>query len=349
MSTMAGRPLVRASILLALIAATAPPGHAVIGADGDGGVALLRDLGFSADEIRRIEHGEVLATSLHPEAHEVALSVATTMAVTPTFYLERLRDITSFKRATEVLQIGKIGPAPSTADFAALTLENDDVKDLRRCRLDDCGVKLDRGGIERVARRDADLASSSAAMRQFLAGYAASYLRSGNGALIEYRDDKPTRRLAADLHEILGRSGYLQQRWPELFRAVGGFDGSLPRGLEGFLYWSKEKVGPRAVVSVTHVVMQPPAGGAAAVATKQVYASHYSDASLGVTLLVERPSAGAPRTLVIYTNRTRLDVFGGILGGLKRPIVRSRARDGAARTMERLRDKLERDYRAARG
>jgi hypothetical protein len=349
MSTLAGRwPLVRTSMLLALIAAAAPHGRAVIGAEGDGGATLLRDFGFSPDEIRKIDHGEVVANSWHPDAHEVALVVATTMAVTPAFYLERFRDITSFKRAAEVLQIGRIGPAPTTADFAALTLENDDVKDLRSCRLDDCGVKLDRGGIERLARRDADLVTSSAAMRQFLADYLASYLRTGNGALIEYRDDKPARRLADDLREILGRSAYLQRGWPDLFRAVGEFNGSLPRGLDGFLYWSKEKVGPRAVVSVTHVMMQPLAGGSAAVATKQVYASHYSDASLGVTLLVERPSAGGPRTLVIYANRTRLDVFGGILGGLKRPIVRSRARDGAERTMKRLQVRLERDYQTTR-
>jgi len=278
-----------------------------------------------------------------------ALVVATTMHVSPAFYLERFRDITSFKRTTEVLQIGRVSATPTVRDFAALTVEMDDVKDLRRCRVDDCGVKLDRAGIERLARRDADLPTASAGMREFLAGYTSQYLQSGNRALIEYRGDDRPRRLADDLQKILNRSSYLQRRWPELFRGVGAFNGALPGALDGFLYWSKEKVGPRAVVNVTHVVISPLTAGTAAVATKQVYASHYSDGSLGVTILIERPSAGQPRTLVIYTNRTRLDVFGGIFGGLKRPIVRSRARDGAERTMQRLRDKLERDYRSTRG
>jgi hypothetical protein len=341
--------LLLASAALAVTSAAAPRGEAPRQEPGAASPALLRELGFLPEEVRRIDDGEVAARGLDPEPHEIALAVATSMRITPSFYLERFREITSFKRTAEVLQIGRIGGAPSTGDFAALTLESDDVKDLRRCRLDDCGLKLDRAGIERLARRDAALASASAGMREFLAAYARAYLQGGNGALIEYRDDKPARRISADLRGILDRSGYLQRGWPGLFRAVGEFGGILPAGHEGFLYWSKEKVGPRAVVSVTHVVISPPAPGGIAVATKQIYASHYSDASLGVTLLIERPSRDGPRTLVVYTNRTRLDVFGGILGGLKRPIVRSRARDGAERTMRRLREKLEREFRAVHG
>ena len=332
-----------AAAALALIAATAMVGRAAPAPDA--GSSLLRELGFSTLEIDRIAKGEVLGRSLRADSSEVALAVAASIRTTPAFYLERLRDITTFKTSSEVLQIGKVAPPPSTRDFAVLTLENDDVKDLRSCRIDRCGVKLDRDGVERLARRDADIPRASAAMREFLAGYTSRYLQRGNPALIEYRDDAPTRPLLADLAEILKHSGYLQRGWPALYGAVAGFDGSLPTRLDGFLYWSKEKIGPRAVVSVTHVVIDAPAGGAAAVATKQVYASHYSDASLGVTMLFDQSSGGEPRTLVVYTNRSRLDVFGGIFGALKRPIVRGRARDGATRTMERLRQRMEHQFR----
>jgi hypothetical protein len=82
------------------------------------------------------------------------------------------------------------------------------------------------------------------------------------------------------------------------------------------------------------------------IATKQLYASHYSEASLGVTILLDKGTVEAPRTLVIYVNRSRLDIFGGLLGPIKRPLVRSRAREGAERTMRQLRDRLEREYRA---
>jgi hypothetical protein len=347
MMRAARRQLLVAVAALALaVAAIGARGDAVVTSPAPGD-ALLEQFGFSARDLERIAAGEVIGHSLPADGSEVALAVATTIRVTPSFYLARLRDIVSFKTSEEVLQIGKVSTRPTTADFASLTFENDDVEDLRRCRLDDCGVKLDREGIERLAAPDANLPGASAGMREYLARYTASYLTRGNAALIEYRDDLPPRPLLADLGEILRHSAYLEQGWPELARNVAHFDGTLPPGLDGFLYWSKEKIGPRAVVSVTHAVISPLRDGRAAVATKQVYASHYSDASLGVTMLFERVSGAEPRTLVIYTNRSRLDVFGGIFGGLKRPIVRSRARDGATRTMGRMRERMERQFRAA--
>jgi hypothetical protein len=43
-----------------------------------------------------------------------------------------------------------------------------------------------------------------------------------------------------------------------------------------------------------------------------------------------------------------VDIFDGVLGALKRPIVRSRARAGAERMMTGLRARLESDFRAHR-
>ena len=317
-------------------------------AAADDGAALLRGLGFSAADITRIDRGESVGRSLPADPSDVALAVAITMRATPEFYLERFRDIAAFKKTAEVLQIGRIGATPTPADFAALTLDSDDVDDLAACRLDRCGVKLDRAGIEQLAGRRLDATAASAAMRAYLASYAADYLRSGDRALREYRDAKPARQVAADLQGLLRQAAPLQQRWPSLFAALGRFEGGTPPGLDGFLYWSKEKVGPRAVVSLTHVLISPPAGGSAVAATKQIYASHYSSASIGLTSLLTRASGAEPRLLVVYTNRTRVDVFGGLLGGLKRPIVRGRARDAAERMLQRLRERTERDFRAPR-
>ncbi len=185
-------------------------------------------------------------------------------------------------------------------------------------------------------------------MREFLAAYTKRYVRSGNAALIEYADASPPRPLLSDLRLILERSAYLQRRWPTLFQAIGSFNGRLPEALDDFVYWSKEKVGPRSVVSVTHTIIRPARDGSAAIATKQIYATHYVQASLGVTILLDGDAAAAPRTRVIYVNRSRVDIFGGLLGGLKRPIVRSRAREGAERTLQRLRERMERNYTSRR-
>ena len=143
--------------------------------------------------------------------------------------------------------------------------------------------------------------------------------------------------------------GFLNLKGPAFDLSDRGVKGRpAAAGLDAFVYWSKEKIGPRAVVSLTHVVISPPADGNAAIATKQIYASHYGHASLGLTILLDRSTTSAPRTRVIYVNRSRLDIFGGLFGSIKRPIVRSRAREGAERTMTRLRERVESNYRARR-
>lgn len=311
--------------------------------------ALLKVLGFSAEDLQKISRGEVVGHTTEADASAVALSVAGTIQVPVSYYLDRLRAIESFKKSPEILQIGRFGPAPSPADLAALTLDRADLDYLKDCRLKNCGMKLDAQGIGQLARKAAAAPVLDVAMRQYLADYVQRYLQGGHPALIEYRDGSRPKPVAAELQSIVGHAGYLQQGWPTLYRAVADFQGTLPEGLDHFVYWSKEKIGPRAVISVTHTIISPLQNGAAAVATKQLYASHYSDGSLGVTMLFDKGTDDAPRTLVLYANRSRLDIFGGLFGSIKRPLVRSRARDGAERTMRLLRDRLERDYRAKQG
>ncbi|HJR59863.1 MAG TPA: hypothetical protein VJ813_10705 [Vicinamibacterales bacterium] len=334
-----------AACLLAVIAAASVGARAPAPALDE--QALLKELGFSAQDLLKIGRGEIIGRTTQADSSAVALVVAGTIAVPSVYYLEKFRAIESFKKTAEVLQIGRVNGAPSPADFAALTLDQADVDDLKDCRVGDCGVKLDADGVARLARRDAQAASATAEMRQYLAGYAQQYLQRGNGALMEYRDNSRPRRVADELRVILDHSRFLQRGWPTLHTAVGAFTGTMPDGLDHFVYWSKEKIGPRAVISLTHAIIRPPSEGVAAIATKQIFASHYSTGSLGMTMLLDKGTPEAPRTLIVYVNRSRLDIFGGILGTIKRPLVRSRARDGAERMMRQLRDRLERDYRKA--
>ena len=52
-----------------------------------------------------------------------------------------------------------------------------------------------------------------------------------------------------------------------------------------------------------------------------------------------------PGMIVVYVNRSLVDALqGGILGPLKRPIARSKARGGLEDNLETLRKRLEREY-----
>ena len=96
------------------------------------------------------------------------------------------------------------------------------------------------------------------------------------------------------------------------------------------------------MASVTHLAILPGAPGSPAafsVGSKQIYGSHYFDASLGLTVLVRDPSSSStsPVTYVAYLNRSRVDVISGMFGGVARKIISSKARGTVADQLDRLR------------
>jgi hypothetical protein len=106
-----------------------------------------------------------------------------------------------------------------------------------------------------------------------------------------------------------------------------------------FVYWSKELVRSRPVISMTHVAIATASDEsplAYAIGSKQIYAMHYFDASLGLTLLVPDRTAAVPATYVAYLNRSRIDLFEGLFGGVARRIVAGRARSLIAEQLGRL-------------
>jgi hypothetical protein len=350
MGSVASRPSSSSPILAGMLAATVSAAAAAsIGRDAVPPAAadlitfLKTDVGFSADDIQWLDRGDVVVNGLRADDETVAIAAAMHVDVPPRFFLERFRRIAEFKKTPEVQQIWRLGVPPSPADIAGLTLDSGELKNARQCAVGNCDFKLDAAGIERLrSARDDDAALHT--LRAHLADYAAAYLKRGNAALMEYRDRSRPLAMDDQIERILAASPYLLRDWPDLHEAIGEFSGTLPRGLEDFVYWSKEKVASRPVVSLTHVIIRPERDGISAIATKQLYASHYTTASLGMTFLADRGGPKAPRTLVVYVNRTRVDVFGGLLGGLKRPVVRSRARSGAERMMRALRMKLEAEF-----
>ena len=346
MSVARAQPrLIIPAALTALLAGTLAQGADVIDERSlvrgfDVAQFLRADAGFSEGEIQRVVRGEVVSRGLDADDETVALAAAAVIRVTPSFFLDQVRRIEEFKKSAEVLQVARLGVPPSAADFARLTLDEGDLEAVRRCRPGDCDMKLDDRGIDRMHSLP-DTADVMTHLRAHLAEYAAAYLQQGNAALMTYHDHGKPSTLFGELQRILKASPYIAREWPDLYGAVANFSGKLPGGVQDFAYWSKEKVGPRTSMTVTHVIIRPPVDGIALIASKQIYASHYSTASLGLTVLVDQGTAADPKTLLVYINRTRVDMFGGLLGSVKRTVVRSRAKSGAERMMTALRTRLE--------
>jgi hypothetical protein len=314
---------------------------------------VIKAFGFSAAELDQVDRGQVVARTLSAKhSQEIATVGLVRLRMTPDFYIERLRDIVRFKQSSEVLQIGRFSAPPQIGDLAGLTLDQADVDDLRDCRVGDCGLQLSAGAIERV-RRGVDWRGHHATrqanhvMREILADYAAAYWQGGDAASPTYADE------SAGMHvghafRALGESAIASWTpFPALHQHLHEFPARGPAITDDILYWSKEKVGRRTVASITHLAVARVDGGPAAyaVASKQIYATHYYHASLGLTVLVRHTDASAA-TYVVYVNRSRIDVLGGLLGGVSRRIISSRARATVADHLAQLQTRLEPDFAA---
>ena len=311
--------------------------------------------GLSAPDLRRLDSGQVVSRTLSAtDSREMATFGAVRIKITPEFYVRQFSDIAKFKQGEAVAQIGAFSTRAVPADIEALTLDDSDLKALSSCRVGDCGVQLPAPAIERIGKevdwRKPDARErATAIVRDILLTYVAEYQRRGGATPMLYADDEDTVDLGREFDSLLDSTPGTWQRFPALHRHLLDYPAKAAPGDTDLVYWSKEKMGRKAVISITHLAISqgdPDSPWAYAIASRHLYGSHYIDASLGLTVLLRDSSAAAPATYVVYVNRTRVDVFGGIFGGLVRKIVTSRARETMDDQFVRLQRRLEAQFAA---
>ncbi len=313
---------------------------------------LMSAFHLSGAEIDRLDRGEVVSRTLDVKnRREVATLGIVRIQTSPSRYVERLADIATFKRTPGVLQIGTFSSPPQPGDIASLVVDDADLKRLRECRVDDCEIRLTADGIER-ARREIDWQSPDAAakasrlVRELLVDYVGRYRQDGTRAAMEYADRAPRLNVGREFASLLETDPFTPVYAPRLRHHLLEYPISSSERLTDFIYWSKELVRGRPVISITHVATaagDDDAPVAFAVGSKQIYAMHYFDASLGLTLLVPDRVATSPATYVVYLNRSRIDLFDGMFGGVARRLVAGKARTLVGEQLARLQRVLAED------
>jgi hypothetical protein len=301
---------------------------------------LSDQLGFSAAQLRPLAGREAVVRSLDAtDSREVAVAGAVHVGAPPAFFADLLRDVTRFKRGKEILQIGRFSTPPVIDDLAALTVDEEDREALARCRPGDCDVQLPAAAITRFHREVRWRSASATAdvdriMRETLLAIVDGYRRLGDAALVSYDDIERPTSPAAEFQSMVAAPPAVLARFPELRRHLTDFPGTSP-AIEDVLYWSKEKMGPTAVITVTHLAIariegRPPLAFVAA--SKQLYSAHYFDTSLGITLMLT--GSGDADMYLAYVNRSRVDVLTGMFGAMKRTMLRSRMRGTVAAALK---------------
>ena len=328
------------SVLIAAVLAASAGGSAV-----DRSGAFLSDaFNVTSAEISRIDEGQVVTRTLDVKnRREVATLGIVRIATTPHAYVERLVDIARFKRTDGVLQIGTLSSPPQLRDVAGLSVEEGDLSRLRDCSVGDCDVRLSAEDIGRF-RRDIDWRApdasgkASSLLRQLLVDYVTRYRTSGAAAAMEYASTASSLNVGREFESLVAAETTVWKYAPRLRRYLLEYPAAGDAKASDLFYWSKEMVHSRPVISITQVVIVETTDDSPvqfAIGSKQIYAMHYFDASLGLTLLVRDPAA--PRaTYVVYLNRSRIDLFEGTFGRITRRIVAGKAKSLVAEQLGRL-------------
>jgi hypothetical protein len=298
---------------------------------------------LSSTEVSSLDNGEIVSKVL-PSANsrEMAAFGMISVDASADTLVTRFQDITNFKKAEQVLEIGKFSTPPTLQDLRTLTLDAEDIEAIKTCEVRRCGLKLSTEMIARL-QRGIRAGDPAALFRQVLLEYVQSYLSTGNTALVKYADKAGTTSVAREFQELLAASSYLRDYSPEFFNYLQSFPREKPQDVEDFLYWSKEKFGLKPVISITHVSIHRPArADEVVIVSKQIYASHYFDASAGVTALVANGSGRGPRSYLMYLNRSRIDALGGTFSGVISSVIRRQIQDGLTTNLKLAKQRLER-------
>jgi hypothetical protein len=287
--------------------------------------------------------------------HEIAVFAAIQVSVDGDRLVAWTREIGELKRSPYVLGIGRFSDPPTIRDLDGLMIDEGDLSAIRRCQRGACGLKLAGAEIDRLQQTLAEAGDNwkpllRDAFRQIVLQRVESYLADGHAALEGYEDKDGPLSLGARFSSLLNRSLFLTGGVPWFAEYLDQYPRAPISEVESFIYWSKERLEGKAIISATHVSILRSADSGlpdALVAGKGIFATHYVNASLGLTAIM-RGRPGSPNYLA-YVNRSDVDVVGGVFGGLVRVFMERRLKKEASTVLLGLRQRLESGDPASQG
>ena len=163
---------------------------------------------------------------------EVAVTGLVNINASAEEFLRLYRDNMMRKNNAAILEIGSFGQEPTLADLGDLTLETDDIDDLKECVVGDCQIKLSAPMIERF-RKEIDWSAPDYQLRvtnlfkEILLAYVKDYRARGEAALIQYSDKSDRVSLAAEHRALTSAAGYVSsflsdtREFPQLLHQPG--------------------------------------------------------------------------------------------------------------------------------
>ena len=308
----------------------------------------LKCCDFSSSEMEKLNKGEAVARLFKTTDRDLAIVGAVKLRRTKEEFLHWFRNVENFKFSPMVAEVASFQNPPKPIDLSKLTLDEQELKDIRTCIPGKCNSKLSVQEINRL-KNEVDWKSAeapqkaSSLFREMMHNYVAAYLLRGNAALGQLNDKESASDIADTYKSMIRNFPYLRQAFPAVFQELHDFPGAAPSNPNHFIYWSRERYGfgMKPLLNIIHVSIHKPQSNTVLIISRQIRSTHYFDGSLGVTMLVDAPGG----TYLVYINRSRIDLLRDA-GWFKRTLVERAVPGATRREMIGIRTRLEQSIKS---
>ena len=313
---------------------------------------FFRDyIGLKDDQIAAIRNGKALAKVMESSTpDEVFVFGSVYVQSTPEKYLELAANIDDLRKLPNYLAIRKFSDPPQPSDLNGFTLEPEDIKQLRKCEPGGCELQLPGEAID-AFKKDVNWSAPDVAeqVNQLAQKMALEILRrytaGGNAALGTYQDkDHPT-VVAETFQSLLSRSRALPVYLPELENYLLDYPKAKSENIQSEFYWEKVNFGLKPTLRIVQAVVYrgPHTGDPAyAVAVKQLYASHYFETALDLTVCVrDQDHPERPGFYLITLKGSQQAGLTGLKGGIVRKVAVDKTRSSLEHALTAIQQKLE--------
>lgn len=313
---------------------------------------FFRDyIGLDEDQIKAIRNGKAVAKiiqSLTPDEVFVFGSVYVQSA--PQKYLALASDIDELRKLPNYLAIRKFSDPPQLSDLEGFTLEPDDIKQLKNCEPGRCEVQLPTEAMDEF-KQSINWSAPDAAIQVNQLGQKMAldslqrYIQGGNTALGTYRDKHHPAVVAATFQSLLSRSRALPEYLPELDHYLLDYPQAPSENIQSEFYWEKVNFGLKPTLRIVQAIVyrgQRSDDPAYVIAEKQLYASHYFESALDLTVCVrDEDHPERPGFYLITLKGSQQAGLTGLKGGIVRKVAVDRTRSSLERALATIKQKLE--------
>lgn len=308
-------------------------------------------VGLTDDQIASIHSGKAIAKIIDsPTPDDVFVFGSVYINSTPESYLKFASDIDQLRKLPGYLAIRKFSDPPRLSDLEGFTLTDEDIKQLKNCKPGNCEVQLPAESMDEFQKQvnwsAPDAADQVNRLGQQMALEALQqYIAGGNGALGTYRDKKHPTAVADAFASLLNRSKALPVYLPELDRYLLDYPAAPSGKIQTQFFWEKINFGLKPTLRIVQAIVfhgMGPTEPAYAVAVKQLYASHYFETALDLTVCVRAADSPDPHGFYLITIKGSQQAgLTGFKGSIVRKVAVDKTRSSLERALASIKQKLE--------